>query len=44
MTIVKCPRCHQDTELNIANAIDEEGEVFICRACGYTFRYTDKIK
>ena len=35
MEIVKCPKCHQDTEINIANAADEEGEVFTCEHCGY---------
>ena len=39
MTIVKCPKCHKDTEINIARAIDENGEVFRCEHCGYPFRY-----
>lgn len=42
MTIVKCPKCHQDTEINIANAMDENGEVFKCEHCGFLFRYTLK--
>ena len=40
--IVKCPKCHHDTELNIAKAIDENGEVFLCEHCGYPFRYTNR--
>jgi len=40
--VVKCPKCQCDTELNIANAIDENGEVFLCEHCGYPFRYTDR--
>lgn len=39
MTIIKCPKCHQDTEINLAHARDEEGEVFTCEHCGYPFRY-----
>jgi hypothetical protein len=31
-----------DKEIDIAKAIDEEGEVFICKNCGKTIRYTDK--
>ena len=42
MTIVKCPKCGQDTEINIAKAVDEEGEVFKCEHCGFHFRYTEK--
>lgn len=43
MTLVTCPKCHQHTKINIAQAIDEEGEVFNCEHCGYPFRYTEKI-
>jgi len=39
MTIIKCPKCHQDTEINLAHAADEDGEVFRCEHCGYPFRY-----
>lgn len=42
MVIIKCVNCGNDTEINIAKAIDENGEVFICPNCGKTFRYTDK--
>lgn len=42
MTIVKCPKCKEDTEINISRAIDEEGEVFRCVHCGYPFRYAKK--
>lgn len=40
--IVKCPKCHHDTEFNIADAVDENGEVFVCEHCGYLFRYADR--
>ena len=40
--IVRCPKCNCDTEINIANAIDENGEVFKCEHCGYPFRYADR--
>jgi len=42
MVVIKCPKCHNDVEINIANAIDEDGEVFRCPNCGMNFRYTDK--
>ena len=40
--IVKCPKCNQDTEINVARAIDENGEVFMCEHCKYPFRYATK--
>jgi uncharacterized protein YbaR (Trm112 family) len=40
--IVKCPKCHRDTEIDIAKAIDENGEVFLCDHCKYPFRHTDR--
>jgi len=40
--IVKCPKCKQDTEIDIADAIDENGEVFRCEHCKYPFRYATK--
>ena len=42
MEIVKCPKCKCDTEINIAKAVDENGEVFTCRCCGFYFRYAKK--
>ena len=42
MDVVKCPKCGQDVKIDIANAIDENGEVFKCDHCGYPFRYTLK--
>ena len=42
MIIVKCPKCKCDTEINIAKAVDENGEVFSCGCCGFQFRYTEK--
>lgn len=42
MITVKCPVCHTEVEINIAKAVDEEGEVFYCKNCGQVFRYTDK--
>lgn len=37
-----CPRCGKETEFFINEAVDENGEVFACKHCGYHFRYTDK--
>jgi predicted RNA-binding Zn-ribbon protein involved in translation (DUF1610 family) len=42
MTTVKCPNCERETEINIAKAVDDEGEVFMCEHCGFTFRYAPK--
>lgn len=39
MTITKCPKCGNVTEINISHAIDEHGEVYICPNCKYQFRY-----
>ena len=42
MKKVKCIKCHNEVEINIANAIDEEGEEFKCPHCGQLFRYAEK--
>lgn len=42
MDKVKCINCGYDVEINIANACDENGEVFECPNCGFKFRYADK--
>lgn len=39
---MKCVRCDNDVTLNIATAVDEEGEVFRCPCCGFFFRFTEK--
>lgn len=41
---LKCPKCGKETEYFINDAIDEEGEVFMCKYCHYQFRYTEKLK
>ncbi len=42
MEHVRCIRCGYDVEINIAKAIDEHGEEFVCPNCGFVFRYTEK--
>lgn len=42
MKIVNCPKCGNEVIINIANAIDEHGEVYNCQSCGFYFRYTEK--
>jgi len=44
MKKVKCVTCGADVEIDIAKAVDEEGEEFVCPNCGLRFRYTDKVK
>lgn len=44
MKYIPCPKCKKEVEINIKNAIDEEGEVFHCPHCGWDFRYTTKLK
>lgn len=39
MNIIKCPKCSNEIQINISNAIDEFGEVFKCHNCGYLLRY-----
>lgn len=42
MKTIKCVKCGYDVVINISNAIDENGEVFVCPNCGQKFRYVDK--
>jgi uncharacterized protein YbaR (Trm112 family) len=42
MEIVKCPKCHNDVELDISKACDEDAEVFVCPHCKWKFRYAKK--
>lgn len=42
MEHVKCVKCGCDNEINIAKAVDENGEVYKCSCCGYPFRYAKK--
>jgi uncharacterized C2H2 Zn-finger protein len=42
MKIIKCPKCNAALQINIADAIDEHGEVFKCPRCEYFIRYTPK--
>ena len=45
MEKVKCVRCGGEVTIDIAQAKDEEGEVFECPTCGLNFRYAPpKIK
>ena len=39
MDIIKCPKCNEDVEINIANSLSEDAEVYRCPHCGYDFRY-----
>lgn len=39
MIKIKCPKCKQEVNIDIAKAIDEDGEVFMCPNCKNKFRY-----
>lgn len=41
MRIVKCPKCGRDCNIDIAKAIDENGEIFQCPYCKFRFVYTE---
>ena len=40
--VIKCPKCGKETEFSINEAVDELGEVFECKNCGWLFRYVEK--
>ena len=42
MKKIKCPKCGEDVEINIAKAVDESGEIYICPKCKYKLRFVDK--
>ena len=42
MKQVKCAKCGTDVTIDIAKAVDENGEVFVCPNCGFKFRFTEK--
>ncbi len=39
MTVIKCPFCGEDVEIDLTKALDEEGEVYKCPHCGKLFRF-----
>lgn len=42
MEKINCPFCGHLVEINIAKAVDEDGEEFICDSCRQIFRYAPK--
>ena len=40
---INCPKCNYPVEINIGNAVDEEGEEFFCPNCRFIFRYVEYI-
>lgn len=42
MDTTRCPKCGNPVNINISKAIDEFGEVFHCKNCGWDFRYANK--
>lgn len=41
--VITCPKCKKQYPIDIASAIDEEGEVFQCPNCGWKSRYTERV-
>ena len=39
---IKCPKCHEEIEVNIANSVSEDGEVYRCPKCGWYYRYVTR--
>lgn len=39
MEKLKCPKYQQEVKINISDAIDEVGEIFMCPNCKNKFRY-----
>ena len=39
MNIINCPKCKKELQIDIANSISDDGEVFKCPNCRYEFRY-----
>jgi len=39
MNNIKFPKCNSNVKINVSEAVDEFGEVFLCKNCGYRFRY-----
>ena len=42
MKTIKCPKCREQTKLDIAHAVTSDGEVFLCDHCKHPFRYVEK--
>ena len=36
---INCPKCHKETEFFTQTSISEDGEVYRCQHCGWSFRY-----
>ena len=39
MDLINCPHCGKSFQIIISNAVDEEGETFVCPECHKLFRY-----
>lgn len=39
---IVCPKCNQEFEITISNAVDEDGEVYICPKCHWAIRYVSE--
>ena len=42
MGLINCPKCNKVIEFTISDALDELGEVYKCKYCGWKFRYVRK--
>lgn len=39
---INCPKCNYPVEINIAKALDEDAETYLCPHCSFIFRYVDE--
>lgn len=39
---INCPKCYKETEFFLNEAVDENGEIYVCKNCGYKFRFVEK--
>ena len=39
MHLINCPHCNKQVQIILSNALDEEGETYMCPECRKLFRY-----
>ena len=39
---IKCPKCGKETSIDLSSSVSDDGEVYRCNNCNWSFRYVDK--